>query len=1083
MTFAPRREIQVEAKIRKLLEMFVNQKFSDITIMGVEEQYDVGDGRKADIAVLKDDGKPLLIIETKKKYETGGYRVERLFMPTSEEVVGQAVAYAAILKSRGIYVPFVATANESQLALFMVPENIEQLVNWEAIKRKDYGRVVRNFYDYKNKYQLLHRPHLFSEDFFKELLDIITGIYIEKYRAEEKKQEPHWIMIEDLRSFIDFITPFVEQAIAPNGRFKEDVVRRLEEHSKKTGYTPTPGQLAREMAYVLLNKIVFYKVLERYYRISKLEPLYEKGIVKTCSEYLKKLEEHFRIAVDATRDFQAIFETGIYDVIDLVESEEALKALDWLIKYLEEYQVEKLGDIVGFIYEELIPCEERHQLGQFYTPRPIAELIVEWSVRSPDDKVLDPGCGSGTFLVEAYKRLAELKLKKPYTQVKHVPENVHKQILSQLYGVDINEFPAHLTAMNLSMKNVRVPSPMHNIFVRDYFTIRPGFKELAPYKAKTPEGEKEVEVVFKDFDAVVGNPPYTRWGELPREVQNHITTSIGDLLEKYDLMPQAGRRGAEYNMVTFWITHSIGFLKEGGRLGMIVSDSWLQATYGIRFGRLLADHFKIHAIIDISARVFPVPLVGSCIVLLEKSSNESERNNNNVAFVYLSVKKGSIDVSQVLRLVEEKKPVSISTEDYDVVVRIYRQNEVRESSEPWIRFLFSIDDLVSQLRELEGKSLVRLERYFEPTYGNMLYTILYTRRVVRTRHAGVGGEEFFYLNDEDMRRHGIPQEFLVPLISSSRYMQFFTFTREDWERIRREGAKSWLFLCHRPRNELPQQVVRYIQLGETEIRLAKGIHRGEPVSRSRAAEARRGLRQFFIDWYDLGGVIEAPIYATYGARYWMRFVLAGFQCALDHRILALIPRQGVQFDEVELKALLAYLNSSFTQIQAEVMGRVAGGVALLELDVKPLSSFLVLDVKKLPRGDVEKLARLFDRLEAEARGLSGADVVENVFGSELAKELTGRGDVKPGVPGLFNTVIKEIDYEVARVLGLEHLVETVRALVIDLARRRLSRAGEARREAIKGMERLTGVERPGKRRRRESVASEGQRRLDEFSAS
>ena len=46
---------------------------------------------------------------------------------------------------------------------------------------------------------------------------------------------------------------------------------------------------------------------------------------------MKKLEEHFRIAVDATRDFQAIFETGIYDAIDLVESEEVLKALDWLI--------------------------------------------------------------------------------------------------------------------------------------------------------------------------------------------------------------------------------------------------------------------------------------------------------------------------------------------------------------------------------------------------------------------------------------------------------------------------------------------------------------------------------------------------------------------------------------------------------------------------------------------------------------------------------------------------------------------------------------------------------------------------------
>jgi len=269
------------------------------------------------------------------------------------------------------------------------------------------------------------------------------------------------------------------------------------------------------MAYVLMNKIVFYKVLERYYRLEKLEPLYERGRANTCSAYLRELTRLFEKAVEVSRDFEAVFRTGIYDAVEVVESEEVMKVFDWLVNLLDRYQIERFGDVVGFMYEELIPAEERHQLGQFYTPKPIAELIVRWCVRSPDDKVLDPGCGSGTFLVEAYKRLAELKLKKPFRDIKHVPEDVHRQILGQLYAIDINEFPAHLTAMNLSMKNVRVPSPILNIFVRDYFTIRPGFKELAPYKARTPEGEKEVEVVFKDFDAVVGNPPYTRWTEIP----------------------------------------------------------------------------------------------------------------------------------------------------------------------------------------------------------------------------------------------------------------------------------------------------------------------------------------------------------------------------------------------------------------------------------------------------------------------------------------------------------------------------------------------------------------------------------------
>jgi hypothetical protein len=42
------------------------------------------------------------------------------------------------------------------------------------------------------------------------------------------------------------------------------------------------------MAYVLLNKIVFYKVLERYYKLPRLEPLYERGIAQTCHPCLTK---------------------------------------------------------------------------------------------------------------------------------------------------------------------------------------------------------------------------------------------------------------------------------------------------------------------------------------------------------------------------------------------------------------------------------------------------------------------------------------------------------------------------------------------------------------------------------------------------------------------------------------------------------------------------------------------------------------------------------------------------------------------------------------------------------------------------
>jgi hypothetical protein len=63
-------EVDVEDRIKEVLEKFVGQRFNDVTITAVKRQYDV-DGRWADIALLKDDGLPILLIETKKKYDEG----------------------------------------------------------------------------------------------------------------------------------------------------------------------------------------------------------------------------------------------------------------------------------------------------------------------------------------------------------------------------------------------------------------------------------------------------------------------------------------------------------------------------------------------------------------------------------------------------------------------------------------------------------------------------------------------------------------------------------------------------------------------------------------------------------------------------------------------------------------------------------------------------------------------------------------------------------------------------------------------------------------------------------------------------
>ncbi len=206
---SPSREFDVEERIADILDKFVGKKFHEITISNVRRQYEVA-RRYADIVVLIEGGAPLLIIETKKKYEVRGFRAVSRFMVTSPEVLGQVVSYAAILKRNGIYVPFIATANDKQIALFLTPDDVNVIVDWDAVHSRSYDEVLSRdqVYRLREEYLIFHKSIRFSEEFFGELLDTITGIYVKKYGLKDKRQELHYTLIEDLRGFVDFLAPF-----------------------------------------------------------------------------------------------------------------------------------------------------------------------------------------------------------------------------------------------------------------------------------------------------------------------------------------------------------------------------------------------------------------------------------------------------------------------------------------------------------------------------------------------------------------------------------------------------------------------------------------------------------------------------------------------------------------------------------------------------------------------------------------------------------------------------------------------------------------------------------------------------------
>lgn len=999
----PAKEIDFHQDLYYLLRDILVRRpeFEGVRFETARMEYDVDHGR-ADIAILKSGGKPYLILETKRK----AARVQRDIDPLNPAVIAQALNYAVQSGA-----PYFATANPGYVAVFRVPEP------------GDPFRIERH------RVFVSTIPGL-TEDFASRLLETVV-----KYdRAATDPERARlataldWTFIIRLRSFVDWLTRRAEPAIAKRLESDAEFRDRVERFERESGATATAAHLARQMSYILMNKILFHKVLERSYpRLDKLT----LGQAKSVGEILETLGRAWQDAADVTGNFEAIFFARLYDEISLAEDRYDLldiaEGIQGFTDDMETYKLEELeADVIGHVAEKLIEPEERHRLGQFYTPPTVAEFLTRWGLRGPDDLVLDPAVGSGTFLVKAYERLRNLKAE---TGDRRGSDQQHREILSQLYAIDINPFAAHLTAMNLAMRNVRHAVTEMNILERDFFKVSPGAPAYVPYVVRTPSGEQRRQIRVPLTDLVVGNPPYTRWLEIPDASREAIQGRLGSMLRDYELTAVV-RGGVETAIYQHFVLYGHEFLREGGRLAMIISNSWLQTDVGVKFAAFLLDHFKVHAVIDLGPRIFEIPLVSTCLVLLEKCGDAESRGAHHTVFAYLHE---GLTVDELMHMLAEPGPFA----NRFLVRRVPQRTLPRDRK--WIEAMFGISELESEIQS----RTIPVSELFDVTRGNIEYCA--------ARKRGLGANEFFYLTEETVRIRGL-EKAAIPCLPSIRYSTHFTFSRKDWEGLRTSGKPVFLFHSRRKKDQLSSSVKAYVEWGETRCRTRDGA----VCSESQACAERARDDKHYTGWYDLGDVRPSDFFSSRYSQYRRRFIVATTPVALDDDFLAFAKKGNLSRSRT--KAVVAALNSTLAQAFVEMRGRTTGG-GMVSMEVKHAANLPIPDVRKLPPPTLEGLSDALDSLETAARSLGGAQTQEAI--AELDKEY------------------ERLDRAVARAIGLSaDGMARLRTAWKALLERRIARASEPSPETVKGVEPMMKF--PKRKRRAKSSVEAGTSRLDDF---
>lgn len=578
--------------------------------------------KRRDLTLLDKDRRIALTGEVKLPYRQDGGS------PYNTSVVRDARA-----KARRAKASFFFTWNVNEFVLW---ETEPAKISWIEQKYRSWEVTSIHRESHLELLATSHAIKAWLPQFLNEFGQIIRGTSALGFKSPDEK------FIEALESFLYMpILLCLEELdrLYKNPSFKYELDKWMREEQGWVIYDDPDGirdnleRASKFACYALVNKLVFHEALLKRYAPS-MSKLGVPGHIDVGEKLRLHLEGYFSEAKTITRDYETVFgevHTSIGNRLPFY-SDSAVSHWRELIEQIHQFDFSKLDyEVIGNIFERLISPEERRKFGQFYTKVEVVDLINSFCIRNGKEKVMDPACGGGTFLVRAYARKRELD-----------PARKHGELLSDLFGVDISNFATHLTTINLATRNLIDTENYPQIARNDFFNIHASKTFLILPRHVDTAGlgkEQHRNVIIPELDAVVGNPPYIRQEDIPKAKKKGKISPEKGTKEYYQwlVLKEGGAKlsGRSDIHCYFW-PHATSFLRDDGYLCLLTSSQWLDVEYGFHLQEWILNNFEIAAIFEsmdepwfIGARVV------TAVTILKRQTDEGKRMNNTVRFIQL----------------------------------------------------------------------------------------------------------------------------------------------------------------------------------------------------------------------------------------------------------------------------------------------------------------------------------------------------------------------------------------------------------------------------------------------------------------
>lgn len=443
-----------------------------------------------------------------------------------------------------------------------------------------------------------------------------------------------------------------------------------------------------------IDRIIFLRIcedrgIEEYERLKAL--LKGSNVYKRLCGLFQEADERYNSGL-----FHFQTEKDVPEPPDTLTPQLAIddKPLKEILKRLyypdSPYEFSALpADVLGQVYEQflgkVIRLSSSHQVmieekpevrkagGVFYTPTFIVDYIVQHTLskllegKKPGPrgsaskiKIVDPACGSGSFLIVAYQYLLDWHRDR---YIEDGPEKHRKELyqgpgglwllttqekkrilLNSIYGVDIDTQAVEVTKLSLLLKVLEGESNQSLISQLRLFHERVlpdldrnikcgntlidstfyGIHQLSfmdedtQYRINAFDWEGAFPQVFSGddpgFDAVIGNPPYIRIQALKEWAPVEV--------EYYKKAYQSASKG-NYDIYVVFVERGLSLLNNHGQLGFILPHKFFNAQYGEPLRALLSEHKSLSEVVHFGdEQIFEQATTYTCLLFLDKAGSE-----------------------------------------------------------------------------------------------------------------------------------------------------------------------------------------------------------------------------------------------------------------------------------------------------------------------------------------------------------------------------------------------------------------------------------------------------------------------------